>query len=105
MRVGGGGSANGSYRGKSLLRGSVDQLIVGWVDQEAVVSEKIHANDGELDVSKQKSPRKTAAIESEGRRLLAPARYWLAVGPSEAGTGRGRGRVVWQNTETGASVH
>ena len=94
MRVGGGGSANGSYRGKSLLRGSVDQLIIGWIDQEAVVPEKIHANDGELDISKQKSPRKTAAIESEGRRLLAPARYWLAVRPSKAGAaGRRRGTV------------
>jgi hypothetical protein len=88
VRVLGGGPANGSYRGESLLRRSVDQLIVGRIDEEAVVTEKIHANDGELDISKQKGPRETAPVESEGRRLFAPARYWLAVGPSEAGAGR-----------------
>jgi len=51
MLVGGGGPANGGYRGESLLRRGVDQLVIGRVDKKAVVTEEIHADDGELDVS------------------------------------------------------
>ncbi len=47
----GGGLANGSYRGKSLERRGIHQSVAGRIHEEAVVAQKINAEDWELDVS------------------------------------------------------
>ena len=63
----------------------MDQLIVCWVHKQAVMSQKIDTDDGELDISEKKSPGEPPAAEAQRHGLLTPTLDGQSVGTIQTG--------------------